>query len=723
MLSLPKLALVSLVVIAIGALQQAVPAFTGEQSKLITSQPSNSSQLANLTVLSNQAVTSYQDTESGTLYLITNEIIEDVEGNKATSKTSISPLLNTKVDIKVNGIVARTKLTQSFKNASENWVNGMYVFPLPENAAVDHLMMTIGDRKIEGQIKEKLQAKKLFTQAKSEGKKVSLVAQHRPNVFSNQIANIGPNETIEISIEYQQILNLQEQEYSLRFPMTVAPRYTPANSNEIVDTPIPMSKISPDQNIQLSVNLQAGFELNNIESEFHPITQSRLPDGSYKITLNKDSQVNRDFVLHWQPELGADPKIAHLTQQINGDEYGLIMINAPNSKEFVSALPREVIFVLDTSGSMEGESIIQAKQALLLAIDQLNEQDSFNLIEFNSRAQNLWRVPKKVTATTKKQAADFVNSLKANGGTEIHRALNLAFSLSANQTTESNMSQVIFITDGSVANEESLMQLIKSKIGYSRLFTVGIGSAPNTYFMSEAAEMGRGTFTYIGSTSQVQQKMAGLLTKLKHPTLTDIELLLSSSIKNPKQKIEIYPKKISDLYLGEPLIVSYKVSQPPIETEDSFGKITLIGRYRDQDWQQQLPKTVTSREAGLNVLWARKKIKQLSQDKRRAQMQPTNSEDLQSEYQSQITNTALEHHIVSQYTSLIAIDVTPTKPMAEHQHTQKQADLLAKAKQNRTAKMVGSLPQTATPAELKMIMGLFIIGLAICMHLLTKRKV
>ncbi|WP_133467828.1 marine proteobacterial sortase target protein [Paraglaciecola marina] len=723
MLSLPKLALVSLVVIAIGALQQAVPAFTGEQSKLSNSQPSNSPPLANLTVLSNQAVTSYQDTENGTLYLITNEVIEDVEGNKATSKTSISPLLNTKVDIKVNGIVARTKLTQSFKNASENWVNGMYVFPLPENAAVDHLMMTIGDRKIEGQIKEKSQAKKLFAQAKSEGKKVSLVAQHRPNVFSNQIANIGPNETIEISIEYQQILNLQEQEYSLRFPMTVAPRYTPANSNEIVDTPIPMSKISPDQNIQLSVNLQAGFELNNIESEFHPITQSRLPDGSYKITLNKDSQVNRDFVLHWQPELGADPKIAHLTQQINGDEYGLIMINAPNSKEFVSALPREVIFVLDTSGSMEGESIIQAKQALLLAIDQLNEQDSFNLIEFNSRAQNLWRVPKKVTATTKKQAADFVNSLKANGGTEIHRALNLAFSLSANQTTESNMSQVIFITDGSVANEESLMQLIKSKIGYSRLFTVGIGSAPNTYFMSEAAEMGRGTFTYIGSTSQVQQKMAGLLTKLKHPTLTDIELLLSSSIKNPKQKIEIYPKKISDLYLGEPLIVSYKVSQPPIETEDSFGKITLIGRYRDQDWQQQLPKTVTSREAGLNVLWARKKIKQLSQDKRRAQMQPTNSADLQSEYQSQITNTALEHHIVSQYTSLIAIDVTPTKPMAEHQHTQKQADLLAKAKQNRTAKMVGSLPQTATPAELKMIMGLFIIGLAICMHLLTKRKV
>lgn len=723
MLSLPKLALVSLVVIAIGALQQAVPAFTGKQSKLVNSQPSNSSQLANLTVLSNQAVTSYQDTENGTLYLITDEVIEDVEGNKTRSKTSMSPLLNTKVDIKVNGIVARTKLTQTFKNASNNWVDGMYVFPLPENAAVDHLMMTIGDRKIEGQIKEKSQAKKLFTQAKSEGKKVSLVAQHRPNVFSNKIANIGPNETVEISIEYQQTLSLKEQEYSLRFPMTVAPRYTSPTSNKHLNSSLPKSDIKPDQNIQLSVNLQAGFELDHIESEFHSISQNRLSDGSYNITLNKNTQANRDFVLHWQPELGADPKIAHLTQQVNGDEYGLIMINTPNSKEFVSALPREVIFVLDTSGSMEGESIVQAKQALLLAIEQLTEQDNFNIIEFNSRAQNLWRAPKKMTATTKKQAADFVNSLKANGGTEMHSALSLAFTLSANQEPETKMSQVIFITDGSVSNEESLMQLIENKIGYSRLFTVGIGSAPNTYFMSEAAEMGRGTFTYIGSTDQVHQRMTDLLSKLKHPSLTDIELLLSTSIKNPKQKIEVYPKKISDLYLGEPLVVSYKVSQPSLELVEPLSKITLMGRYRNQDWQRQLPKTVSSRQAGLNVLWARKKIKQLTRDKRRAQMQVINSQEVQSKYQTQITKTALEHHIVSQYTSLIAVDVTPTKPITEQQYSQKQTDLSAKAKQNQAVKLLGSLPQTATSAELKMIMGLFIIGLAICMHLLTKRKV
>jgi len=719
--SLPKLAVISLVVIAIGALQQAVPAFTGKQSKLISSNTSHLPQSNKLTVLSNQPIKSYQDTENGALYLISKQDIHGATGSKAASKTSICPLLNTKVDINVSGIIARTKLTQTFKNASENWVDGMYVFPLPENAAVDHLMMTIGERKIEGQIKEKSQANKLFTQAKSEGKKVSLVAQHRPNVFSNNIANIGPNETVEISIEYQQTLSIQEQKYRLRFPMTVAPRYTPPNSSKQGNTPLPVSDINPDKNIQLSVNLQAGFDLTDIESEFHPVTQEHLSDGSYQITLNKDSKINHDFVLHWQPELGAEPKIAHLTQQVNGDEYGLIMVNTPNSKEFVSALPREVIFVLDTSGSMEGETIVQAKQALLLAIEQLTEKDSFNLIEFNSRAQNLWRAPKRVTAKTKKQAADFVTNLKANGGTEMHKALNLAFTLSsANQNTELRMSQIIFITDGSVDNEESLMKLIDNKIGHSRLFTVGIGSAPNTYFMTEAAEMGKGTFTYIGSTNQVQQKMADLLDKLQHPTLTDIELLLNSSIKAPKQKIEIYPKNINDLYLGEPVVVSYKLSTPPVESEDTFSKITLTGRYRNQNWQQQLPKTVTARQAGLNVLWARKKIKQLSQDKRRVQMQSINAAELLSEYQALITNTALEHHIVSQYTSLIAVDVTPSKPMVDHQ--QEQADLLAKAKQNKAANIVGSLPQTATPAELKIIMGLFIIGLTICTNLLIRRR-
>ncbi|MFT2089677.1 marine proteobacterial sortase target protein [Paraglaciecola sp. 2405UD69-4] len=719
MLSLPKLALVSLVVIAIGALQQAVPAFTSEPS-LPSNNQDTSQQPLKIAVVSNQVIPSDYDAKNGTLYLTSTE---ENTATPVDSSPLISPLLNTKVDIKVNGIVARTKLTQTFKNASNNWADGMYVFPLPENAAVDHLIMTIGERKIEGQIKEKSQAKQLFNKAKSAGKKVSLVAQHRPNVFSNKIANIGPNETIVISIEYQQTLNLQAQEYSLRFPMTVAPRYSPRDTNTQAPPELPQGDVKGDPNIQLAVHLQAGFDLEHINSEFHPITQQRLADGSYKINLQSGHHANQDFVLTWRPELGANPQVAHLTQHINGSEYGLIMVNGPNSKDTILNLPREVIFVLDTSGSMEGESIIQAKQALLLAIQQLSAKDTFNIIEFNSRSQNLWRTPQKANAVRKQQATDFVSDLAANGGTEMHSALDLAFAQSTHSKSSADMSQIIFITDGSVSNEASLMSLIENKINNSRLFTVGIGSAPNTYFMTEAAQLGRGTFTYIGSTQQVQLKMQQLLSKIQHPTLTDIELLLTGTSKDSKPQLEMYPKTIPDLYFNEPLILSYKLTQQAPEVEEALDTMTLTAKYQGQDWVQVLPHTTPSRQSGLDVLWARNKIRQLTQDKRRAQMTEHNSDALQKEYQAQITATALTHHVVSQYTSLIAIDVTPTKPITDKPDSQKAADLLAKGTKEHRAKLVGSLPQTATAAELKLILGLFILGLAICMHLLTKRNI
>ena len=240
-----------------------------------------------------------------------------------------------------------------------------------------------------------------------------------------------------------------------------------------------------------------GFDIKNISSEFHTISVKKLADGSQQIDLSNDNIANRGFVLNWQPELGAEPQSAHFTQLINGDEYGLIMLLPPMKQpQATPTPPREVIFVLDTSGSMEGDSIQQAKQALLLAIDKLNSSDTFNIIEFNSYAQNLWHNSSYANPENKQDAKNFVNSLSANGGTEMASALKLALRQAKSNSAE-HLRQVVFITDGSVSNEASLMQLIEQRLGDTRLFTVGIGSAPNSYFMTEAAEMGKGTFTYI----------------------------------------------------------------------------------------------------------------------------------------------------------------------------------------------------------------------------------
>ncbi|GAC19119.1 VIT domain-containing protein [Paraglaciecola arctica] len=722
MSSLPKLAVVSLVVIAIGALQFAVPAFTNKQTVTPISNAIGSPSKQQSSPLINQPISDYQNAQSGSLYFVS----EQSEQGDPNQQHVLSPVLKTKVDIKVTGIIARTRLTQTFKNAGQDWVNALYVFPLPENAAVDHLLMTVGERKIEGQIKEKSEAKKIYLQAKEQGKKASLVAQQRPNMFSNAIANIGPGETIEVTIEYQQKLHFDQQQYSLRFPMTITPRYMPSNTTV---EPLIQAEFSPSQtnsNIELQVNLHAGFEVQDIKSEFHAVKVKQLSDGSQHIQLSKGDVANQDFVLNWRPELGAAPQSAHFTQQVNGDEYGLVMLLPPiDTEQATPTQPREVIFVLDTSGSMEGDSIKQAQKALLLAIEQLTTTDQFNIIEFNSYAQNLWKSPKTADAINKEDAKHFVNSLSANGGTEMETAFKLAFSQPKSDTS-TTLRQIVFITDGSVGNEESLMQLISNKLENSRLFTVGIGSAPNSYFMSEAAKMGRGTFTYIGSVDQVQEKMLKLLTKLQHPAITDIELQLNASTLQSNRQLEFYPNVISDLYQGEPLVLSYRLTDASIDSGSAnsyLSKLNLSARYQGKAWENPLELNAQTRQSGLNVLWAREKISQLTRDKRRASMAVNSSAAMQDEYKSQITATALSHHLVSQYTSLVAVDVTPTRPIEIQSKNQKVANSLPKGTSNQLVQLPDRLPQTATSAQLKIIIGLILIGLAICMHLLTKTKV
>jgi Ca-activated chloride channel family protein len=723
MSSLPKFAVVSLVVIAIGALQFAVPAFTSQQTALSSSSATGILSKQQDVVLANYPINDDQIAQGGTLYFIREQ---SDEGELPHHKL-LSPALKTKVDIKVTGIIARTKLTQTFKNSGKHWVNGLYVFPLPENAAVDHLLMTVGERKIEGMIKNKNEAKKIYLQAKAEGKKASLVAQHRPNMFSNSIANIGPGETIEVSIEYQQRLNFDQQQFSLRFPMTITPRYSPSDTTEEAQPTFYQAQFKQlNSEIELLVNLHPGFDVVDIKSEFHPISTKQLSDGSHHIQLQKSNGANQDFVLNWRPELGAAPQSAHFSQQVNGDEYGLIMLLPPaNSEQPTQPPQREAIFVLDTSGSMEGASIKQAKKALLLAIDQLKDKDNFNVIEFNSYAQNLWKLPKLADATNKEDAKHFVNSLSANGGTEMESALKLALS-QPNKDALNILRQIVFITDGSVSNEESLMQLISDKLENSRLFTVGIGSAPNSYFMSEAAKMGRGTFTYIGAVDQVEDKMSSLLTKLQHPAITDIELQLNNNTLQSNRHLEFYPNVISDLYKGEPLVLSYRLTEGINESNsasDYLSKVNLIAKYQGKPWHNALQLNAQTRQSGLNVLWAREKIAQLTRDKRRASMGSNNSATEQDEYKSQITDTALAHHLVSQYTSLVAVDVTPTRPLNIQSKNQKVANALPKGTTNKRFQSQGSLPQTATSAQLKIIIGLILIGLALCMHLLTRKKI
>lgn len=637
--------------------------------------------------------------------------LNDVKGGRLLFKTAQpgrylpAPTLKTDVRISVTGLIARATVSQEFLNPSlekDAWAEGIYVFPLPETAAVDHLRMKVGERIIEGQIKEKAEAKKVYEQAKQEGKRASLVEQERPNIFTTSVANIGPGERITVEIEYQETIRYDQGAFSLRFPMVVGPRYIPGTPGVMEDQP-PGNGWSPDTDrmpdasritppvqhpaygpinpVSLNIDLAPGFSLGKIESPYHQILTIAEPDGRQHITLREDTvPADRDFVLTWKPTAGQAPTLSVFRERQGNEQYAFLMAMPPmGSDHQPTAVARETIFVIDTSGSMSGTSIEQARAALLLALNRLTAQDRFNVIQFNSVTHVLFSQAQPVTPQTLRKALHYVDNLKANGGTEILPALKMALQGSAPTT---HLRQVIFLTDGQVGNEDELFEVIRTQLGTSRLFTIGIGSAPNSHFMRKAAEFGRGTFTHIGSTSEVQAQMDAIFRKLERPALTDLR------VDGINDQVEMFPPRIPDLYEGEPVVVVLKGRALP-------DTIKIHGMIGSAPWTTSIALKNSEPREGLSVFWARQKIAALMDQ------QPYGQDETATK--QAVLDMALAHHLVSKYTSLVAVDVTPVRPADKLLQTHAMKTNLPNGQDYQA---IFGLPQTATSGQLQILLGL-----------------
>ena len=579
-----------------------------------------------------------------------------------------APALATDVEIDVTGPVARTRVTQRFENPSEGWVEGIYVFPLPADSAVDTLRLQIGDRMIEGLIKERLEARRIYEEAKAGGFKASLVEQERPNIFTNSVANIGPGETVIVQIEYQESVRLDTNTFSLRFPMVVAPRYSPPPKVLSIDfspnggmwgqvsDPVPdRDRISPpvqhpdlgDLNpVTLTVNLNPGFPVDQIESAHHEISVRRNGDKAATLTL-KEGEVaaNQDFELTWRAKASQNPNAVMFKENHEGDDYVLVMVVPPKLDAETTSRDRETIFVIDNSGSMGGESIRQAKQSLLMALEGLTANDKFNVIRFDDSMDQVFSAPVLASEQNIATAKRFVGRLEAEGGTEMLPALKAAL-IDHTPQDRNRVRQVIFLTDGAIGNEQELFNQITKKLGRSRLFTVGIGSAPNTYFMSRAARLGRGTFTHIGSEAQVAERMGELFQKLEAPVMTDLVANWPTGSAS-----EVWPAPLPDLYVGEPITLTAKLN-------DAKGKLRLGGNFNGQPWIFELPLNRAVEGSGVAKLWARNKI---------ASIEETRFYGASPEKIDQgVLDVAITHHLVSRRTSLVAVDVTPSRPDGEN---------------------------------------------------------
>lgn len=577
----------------------------------------------------------------------------------AEAEPVASLVVETGMQVRVTGSIARVEVTQRFTNPLDAWVEGLYVFPLSAAAAVDGMEMQIGERVIRGEIQPRAAARATYDLARAAGRRASLVDQERPNMFTTAVANIPPQGAVMVRIAYLEVIPWRDGRYTLKLPLAITPRYTPgamldpggalpyveaavANAS-LGTTATPERVTAPLQHARIEIELAPGFALDSLRSHHHPVAVAQdAGRGSFRIAALR-AAADRDFELSWAPVVAPDTTAAVYAEQRDESTHALVLLTPPEAPAG-EAPPREVIFIIDTSGSMGGPPIAQAQAALALGIAQLAPRDSFNIIRFSSDAHALFPVPRPADAQSRELAQRFVASLRADGGTEMRPALELAFDM---PVAAGKLRQVVFITDGSVGNEAGIVALIQHRLGDARLFTVGIGAAPNAWFMQEAAAAGRGSYTFIAEARQVGERMVELFRKLERPALVGLELHWPGG-----GRPELATPLPRDLYAGDPLVVAVRLGDEPLQ-----GMLTLSGHDGSGAWVRQVPIVSLAGEAGIARLWARERIAELSRRKR------LGGRDADaSELDGQILALALGYGIVSELTSLVAVDATPARP-------------------------------------------------------------
>ena len=560
------------------------------------------------------------------------------------------PKLDTRVKIKISGMVATATVDQVFTNDNDAPIEAIYVFPLPDQAAVSDMQMLVNDRLIQSEVAERKEAKKKYEQAKKEGRRTSLTEQERPNIFTNSVANILPGDTIIVRLQYVDHVDYSSGTFHLRFPMVVGPRYIPGDtipgfsgSGWSVDTDkVPdASRITPPvvkdekrsgNTVSLSVELETGLELETVFSVSHEVDIIHTGTGSRFIVLkNSDEIPNRDFVLEYKIAQGSEPKAALFSAKKGNDDYFMLMAVPPVDVPEEN-LPKEMIYVLDVSGSMSGESIRQAKKVLVKAIESLGNQDHFNIIRFNNHFQKFSLAPVPASWANKRDAVKHVKYFTASGGTNVRPALKAALK---EVSDPSAVRMIMFLTDGDVGNENAILSDIKNYLGNSRLFPIGIGSSPNSFLLRKSAKIGKGTFTHISSTSQVEGKMNTLLRRIEKPVLTNMNLKIDGNV-------DFHPNPIRDLFHDEPMLIFGKTSGLKNETAVLTGK-TPAGYFR-----MDLPLDLenTKNDPGIPSIWARRNIGDLMDDYRLGN----------KDVKDNIIQLALDHNLVTKFTSFVAVE-------------------------------------------------------------------
>jgi Ca-activated chloride channel family protein len=561
------------------------------------------------------------------------------------------PLQHTDVKAHIAGYVATVDVTQQFHNPYDGKIEASYVFPLPQNAAVNEFVMTVGERRIVGLIRERAEAERIYAQARSEGYVASLLTQERPNVFTQKVANIEPGKQIDIHVRYFHTLSYVDGWYEYVFPMVVGPRFNPAGSTDgigavgrdsagVSGQQTEVQYLKPTErsghDIALRVDVDAGVPIEEYACRSHALAAEQPAPDRLTATLSPLDRIpNKDFVLRYKVA-GEGVKQALLTHHDERGGYFTLMLYPPESTGGLGRRPLEMVFLIDCSGSMSGAPMAQAKAAVTRALARLQPGDSFQVIRFSMDASQLGSEPVEATAPNVDHATDYVSNLDGSGGTMMIEGIKAALDFPHDPE---RLRFVSFLTDGYIGNEAEILSEVDRRLGPSRIFSFGVGSSPNRYLLDRMARHGRGVVAYLGLSDSASDVMDLFFDRVSRPAMTDITIDWGGM-----QVSDVYPSRIPDLFVGRPVVLTGRYSgtgKAEITVNGSVGgraeRIVLTADLDDAGAGQP----------GLPFVWARMKITDLS-----ARLVAEEDTGLAE----QIKRVALDYGLMSAYTAFVAVD-------------------------------------------------------------------
>ena len=567
------------------------------------------------------------------------------------------PLKHTDVKAQIDAYIATAVVTQEYHNPYDEKIEAVYVFPLPQNAAVTDFLMIIGDREIRGMIREREQAERIYEEAKSRGYRAAILTQERPNIFTQKVANIEPGHDINIQTTFFNTLDYVDGEFEFVFPTVVGPKFNPdywtdgvtavpAGKEGTTDQPVEIGYMNHHQSsghsLSIVVDINTGSTIEDVYSRSHLINIDREGKTRAVVSLDeKDVLPNKDFVLRYRTA-NKHINAAFLTHPADDGNYFSLIIEPPISNGKLSRITREITFVVDCSSSMEGEPLSRAKTFLRHCIKSLTPEDTYQIIRFSKQAKRSFEKALPATNNNIEQGLRVINGLRAYGGTMMIHGLRAGLEI---PTDGKRLRMVILVSDGHLANETEVFQTLREMenlyewVGESRIFCVGVGSAVNRYLMERLAKLGRGAVGYIGLNSDAQEVAGLFIQKIGYPPLTDVHIDWDGLA-----VADVFPKVLPDLFAGRPIMVTGRTARP------RSAKIRISGRCGNHTEEMTIetnPGAGNVEHNGIRSIWARYKLEELSL---REIYSPSDT------LREEIISASIHYGLMSKYTSFLAVD-------------------------------------------------------------------